>query len=75
MERLQERLEAAVLILECIWRIWECENSYALERAYDMLDEFLKRGNEVSLEEVREFARKLDEVLKECECPTQENVE
>jgi reverse gyrase len=68
MEKLWEKLEAAVLMLECIWRVRECENSYAAERAYAILDEFLKRDGEESLEEVRELARKIDEVLMECEC-------
>jgi reverse gyrase len=67
MEKLWEKLEAAVLMLECIWRVRECENSYAAERAYAILDEFLKRDGEESLEEVRELARKIDEVLMECE--------
>jgi hypothetical protein len=55
-------------MLECIWRIRECENSYAVERAYDILEEFWRRGGEESLEEVRKLAEKIDEVLKECEC-------
>ncbi len=41
MEKLFERLEASLLMLECIWRVRECENS--------------------------ELARKIDEVLMECE--------
>ncbi len=68
MEKLLQRLEAAVLVLECIWRVRECENSDAAERAYAILEEFWKRGGEESLEEVRELARKIDEVLMECEC-------
>ncbi len=68
MEKLFERLEANLLILECIWRVRECENSYAAERAYAILEEFWKRGGEESLEEVRELARKIDEVLKEGGC-------
>ncbi len=68
MEKLFERLEATLLILECIWRIRECENSDAAERAYAILEEFWKRRGEESLEEVRELARKIDEVLMECEC-------
>jgi hypothetical protein len=67
MEKLCEKLEAAVLMLECIWRVRDCENSYALERAYDILEEFWKRGGEESLEEVRKLAEKIDEVLKECD--------
>ena len=45
MEKLLEKLEAAVLVLECIWGMRECENSYAVERAYDILEEFLKEGD------------------------------
>ncbi len=67
MEKVLERLEASLLILECIWRVRECEDSYAAERAYDILEEFLKGGGEESLEEVRELAKKIDEVLMECE--------
>lgn len=67
MEKLWEKLEAAVLMLECIWRVRECENSYAAERAYAILEEFWKRDGEESLEEVRELAKRIDEVLKECE--------
>jgi hypothetical protein len=65
---IQEKLEASVLMLECIWRIWECENSYAVERAYDILEEFWKSGNKESLEDVRKLAKKIDEVLQEVEC-------
>jgi hypothetical protein len=68
MEKLFERLEVAVLMLECIWRVRECENSYAFERAYAILEEFWKRGGEESLEEVRKLIEKIDEILKECEC-------
>jgi reverse gyrase len=68
MKKLQEKLEAAVLVLECIWRVRECENSYAIERAYDILEEFWKSGNKESLEDVRKLAKKIDEVLKEGEC-------
>jgi hypothetical protein len=67
MEKLWERFESAVLILECIWRVRECENSYAVERAYDILEEFWKVGGKESLEEVRKLAEKIDEVLKECD--------
>jgi reverse gyrase len=67
MEKLLERLEAAVLMLECIWRVRECENSYAAERAYDILEEFWRAGDQESLEEVRKLAKKIDEVLEECE--------
>ncbi len=67
MEKWFERLEASLLMLECIWRVRECENSDAAERAYAILEEFLKRDGEESLEEVRELARKIDEVLMECE--------
>jgi len=67
MEKLWEKLEASVLILECIWRIRECENSYAADRAYAILEEFLKSGSE-ELEDVRKVAERIDEVLKECEC-------
>jgi len=66
MEKLLEKLEASVLVLECIWRVRECENSYAVEKAYEILDEFWKKGDE-SLEVARELAKKIDEVLKECE--------
>jgi reverse gyrase len=65
MEKLWEKFEAAVLLLECIWRVRECENSYAAERAYDILEEFWKMGDQESLEEVRELAKRIDEVLKE----------
>ncbi len=68
MEKLFERLEACLLMLECIWRVRECENSDAAERAYAILEQFLKRDGEESLEEVRELARKIDEVLMEGEC-------
>jgi hypothetical protein len=68
MEKLWEKLEASVLVLECIWRIKECENSYAVERAYDILEEFLKSGSEERVEEVRKLAERVDEALKECEC-------
>ena len=68
MEKLWEKFEAAVLVLECIWRVRECENSYAVERAYDILEEFWRTGDQESLEEVRKLAKKIDEVLKECEC-------
>jgi len=68
MEKMWERFEAAVLMLECIWKVRECENGYVVERAYDILEEFWKRGGGESLEEVRELAEKIDEVLKECEC-------
>jgi hypothetical protein len=68
MEKLWEKLEASVLILECIWRIRECENSYAADRAYAILEEFLKSGSEDRLEDVRKVAERIDEVLKECEC-------
>jgi len=68
MEKLQEKLEANMLILECLWRIRECENSDAAERAYAILEEFLKSGSEERVEEVRKLAEKIDEVLKECEC-------
>jgi hypothetical protein len=67
MERVWEKFEAAVLMLECIWRVRECENGDAAERAYAILEEFLKRDGEESLEEVRKLAKKIDEVLKECE--------
>jgi hypothetical protein len=53
MEKLWEKLEAAVLLLECIWRVRECENSYAMEKAYAILEEFWKMGDQESLEEVR----------------------
>ncbi|MFZ8784154.1 hypothetical protein [Thermocrinis sp.] len=68
MEKLWEKFEAAVLMLECIWRIRECENSDAVERAYAILEEFWKAGNQEGLEEVRKLAEKIDEVLKECDC-------
>ncbi len=68
MEKLFERIEASLLMLECIWRVRECENSDAAERAYAILEEFLKCDGEESLEKVRELARKIDEVLMECEC-------
>jgi hypothetical protein len=68
MERLWEKFEANMLILECLWRIRECENSDAADRAYDILEEFLKGGGEERLEDVRKLAEKIDEVLKECEC-------
>jgi hypothetical protein len=64
MEKLLEELEAAVLVLECIWRIKECENSYAVERAYKILEEFLKECDD-SLEAARRLAERMDEVLKE----------
>jgi len=67
MEKLWEKFEAAVLMLECIWRVRECENSYAAERAYDILEEFWRKGDQESLEEVRKLAEKIDEVLKECD--------
>jgi hypothetical protein len=67
MEKLWEKFEAAILMLECIWRVRECENSYAAERAYTILEEFWRTGGQESLEEVRKLAQKLDEVLKECE--------
>jgi len=66
MEKLLEKLEAAVLVLECIWRMRECENSYAVERAYDILEEFLKEGDN-SLEAARRLAERMDEVLEECD--------
>ena len=31
MERMWEKFEAAVLMLECIWRVRECENGYAVD--------------------------------------------
>jgi reverse gyrase len=68
MEKLWEKFEAAVLVLECIWRVRECENSYAVEKAYDILEEFWRTGDQESLEEVRKLAKKIDEVLTECEC-------
>lgn len=68
MEKLWERLEASILILDCVWRIRECENSYAAERAYAILEEFLESDCGESLEEVRNIAERIDEVLKECEC-------
>jgi hypothetical protein len=68
MEKLWERFEASVLILECIWRVRECENSYAMEKAYAILEEFWMTGGQESLEEVRKLAEKIDEVLKECKC-------
>jgi Zn-finger protein len=67
MEKLLEKLEAAVLVLECIWRMRECENSHAVERAYEILEEFLKEGDN-SLEAARKLAERMDEVLEECEC-------
>jgi reverse gyrase len=67
MEKLLGKLEAAVLMLECIWRVRECENSYAVEKAYDILEEFWRMGDRESLEEVRKLAEKIDEVIKGCD--------
>ena len=72
MEKVLERLGLSLLILECLWRIRECENSYAAERAYSVLDGFLKSGSEESSEDVRKLAERVDEVLKECECEEEE---
>jgi reverse gyrase len=67
MEKLLGKLEAAALMLECIWRVRECENSYAVEKAYDILEEFWRMGDRESLEEVRKLAEKIDEVIKGCD--------
>ena len=72
MEKLWEKLEATVLMLECIWRVRECENSDAFERAYAILEEFWRTGDQESLEEVRKLAEKIEEVLMECECHEEE---
>jgi hypothetical protein len=58
MEKLLEKLEASLLMLECIWRVKD------IERAYDILEEFWKRGGMENLEEVKKLAEKIDEVLK-----------
>jgi len=68
MEKVWEKFEAAVLILECLWRIKECEDSDAFERAYTILEEFWKTGGQENLEEVRKLAKRIDEILKERDC-------
>jgi len=68
MERILERLEACLVLLECLWRIKECEDGYVAKRAYGILEEFLSVGGKEDLEEVRKLAKRIDEVLKEGEC-------
>ncbi len=68
MERILERLEASLVLFECLGRIKNCDNHYAAERALSILREFLENDREERLEDALRIAEKIDEILKEGGC-------
>ena len=68
MDRALERLEASLVLLECLGKIKKCKNSHAAERARNILREFVENDREERLEDAIKIAEKIDEVLKEGGC-------
>jgi len=68
MDRALERLEASLVLLECLGKINKCKNGDAAERARNILMEFVENDREERLEDAIKVAERIDEILKEGGC-------